>query len=82
MDEDKLNELCVVKQLLPHVQGTKALQKATQLFQEEARRLQQLGEHPQIPTLYAYFEQESYLYLVQQLIEGQTLQQELEQKGS
>lgn len=80
-DEDKLNEPCVVKQLLPHVQGTKALQKATQLFQEEARRLQQLGEHPQIPTLYAYFEQDRYLYLVQQLIEGQTLQQELEQQG-
>ncbi|HCF26117.1 MAG TPA: serine/threonine protein kinase [Cyanobacteria bacterium UBA11049] len=80
-DEDKLNELCVVKQLVAQVQGTKAVQKATQLFQEEARRLQQLGEHPQIPTLYAYFEQERYLYLVQQWIEGQTLQQELEQQG-
>ena len=80
-DEDKLNEPCVVKQLVPQVQGTKAVQKATQLFQEEARRLQQLGEHPQIPTLYAYFEQERYLYLVQQWIEGQTLQQELEQQG-
>ncbi|WP_250122533.1 serine/threonine-protein kinase [Chroococcidiopsis sp. CCMEE 29] len=80
-DEDKLNEPCVVKQLTPQLQGTNALQKATQLFQEEARRLQQLGEHPQIPTLYAYFEQDSYLYLVQQLIVGQTLRQELEQQG-
>lgn len=80
-DEDKLNEPCVVKQLVPQLQGTKALRKATQLFQEEARRLQQLGEHPQIPSLYAYFEQDSYLYLVQQLIRGQTLQQELEQQG-
>ena len=78
-DEDKLNEPCVVKQLLPQVQGTTALLKATQLFKEEARRLQQLGEHPQIPTLYAYFEQDNYLYLVQQLILGQTLRQELEQ---
>ena len=74
-DEDKLNEPCVVKQLVPQVQGTSALQKATQLFKEEARRLQQLGEHPQIPTLYAYFEQDNYLYLVQQLIRGQTLRQ-------
>lgn len=80
-DEDKLNEPCVVKQLVPQVQGTKTVQKATKLFQEEARRLQQLGEYPQIPTLYAYFEQERYLYLVQQWIEGQTLQQELEQQG-
>jgi WD40 repeat protein len=80
-DEDKLNELCVVKQLVPQFQGTKAFQKATILFQEEALRLQQLGEHPQIPALYAYFEQDHYLYLVQQLIIGQTLQQELQQQG-
>ncbi|GAA6615277.1 protein kinase domain-containing protein [Scytonema sp. NUACC26] len=80
-DEDKLKEHCVVKQLAPQVQGTSALQKATELFQEEARRLQQLGEHPQIPTLYAYFRQENYLYLVQQFIEGQTLRQELNQHG-
>lgn len=80
-DEDKLNEPCVVKQLVPQFQGTNAFQKATILFQEEARRLQQLGEHPHIPTLYAYFEQDHYLYLVQQLIIGQTLQQELQQQG-
>ncbi|MFN6484328.1 MULTISPECIES: serine/threonine-protein kinase [unclassified Nostoc] len=80
-DEDKLKEHCVVKQLAPQVQGSTALHKATELFQEEARRLQQLGEHPQIPTLYAYFEQDNYLYLVQQLIEGQTLGQELQQQG-
>ena len=80
-DEDKLNEYCVVKQLAPQVKGTNALLKATELFQEEARRLQQLGEHPQIPTLYAYFRHENYLYLVQQFIEGQTLRQELKQQG-
>ncbi|MEH2236663.1 serine/threonine-protein kinase [Nostoc sp.] len=80
-DEDKLKEHCVVKQLAPQVQGSSALHKATELFQEEARRLQQLGEHPQIPTLYAYFEQDNYLYLVQQLIKGQTLGQELRQQG-
>ncbi len=81
-DQDKLKEYCVVKQLAPQVQGSKALRKATELFQEEARRLQQLGEHPQIPTLYAYFEQDNYLYLVQQFIQGQTLGQELKQQGT
>lgn len=80
-DTDKLNELCVVKQLVSQFPGTKAWQKANELFQEEAQRLQQLGEHPQIPALYAYFEQDNYLYLVQQLIVGQTLQQEVEQQG-
>ncbi len=73
-DIDKLNERCVIKQLAPKTQGTAALRKATELFQQEARRLQQLGEHPQIPTLYAYFEQDGHLYLVQQFIEGQTLE--------
>ncbi|WP_026734408.1 serine/threonine-protein kinase [Fischerella sp. PCC 9605] len=80
-DEDKLKEHCVVKQLAPQVKGTSALNKATELFQEEARRLQQLGEHPQIPTLYAYFRHDNYLYLVQQFIQGQTLRQELIQQG-
>jgi WD40 repeat protein/tRNA A-37 threonylcarbamoyl transferase component Bud32 len=81
-DEDKLNAHCVVKQLAPQVQGTSALNKATELFHEEAQRLEQLGEHPQIPTLYAYFGQDHYLYLVQQLIQGQTLRQELQQQGT
>lgn len=72
-DIDKLHEKCVIKQLAPQVQGTSALQKAKELFEQEARQLQQLGEHPQIPTLYAYFEQDGYLYLVQQYIEGQPL---------
>ncbi len=79
-DEDKLKEHCVVKQLAPQVQGTRALLKATELFQQEARRLQQLGEHPQIPSLYAYFGQDNYLYLVQQFIPGQTLRHELKQQ--
>ncbi|MCT7956328.1 protein kinase domain-containing protein [Laspinema palackyanum] len=72
-DIDKLHEKCVIKQLAPQVQGTSALQKAKELFEQEARQLQQLGEHPQIPTLYAYFEQDGYLYLVQQYIEGEPL---------
>jgi WD40 repeat protein len=78
-DQDKLNELCVVKQLVPQLQGTRAQNKATQLFEQEAKRLQQLGEHPQIPALYAYFKQDDYLYLVQQLIVGESLRQQLDQ---
>ncbi|MBD2203040.1 serine/threonine protein kinase [Calothrix sp. FACHB-1219] len=76
-DVDKLNEWCVVKQFAPKVQGTAALKKAVELFKEEAKQLQKLGEHPQIPTLLAYFEQDNYLFLVQQYIDGQNLMQEL-----
>jgi serine/threonine protein kinase len=80
-DVDKLNEQCVVKQLALRIQGSSARQKATVLFYQEAQRLQQLGTNPQIPTLYAYFEENNYLYLVQEFVEGQNLLQELEQQG-
>ena len=80
-DIDKLDEQCVVKQLAPQAQGSWSLKKATELFEQEARRLQQLGQHHQIPTLYAYFKEDNYLYLVQQFIEGQNLLQELQQQG-
>lgn len=80
-DIDKLDELCVIKQLAPQLQGSWSLKKASQLFQQEAKRLQQLGEHPQIPSLYAYFKDDDYLYLVQQFIEGQNLLQELKEQG-
>ncbi|ALF54203.1 serine/threonine protein kinase [Nostoc piscinale CENA21] len=78
-DADKLNEWCVVKQFAPKVQEAAAIKKAIALFQEEAKRLQHLGEHPQIPALLAYFEQDNYLFLVQQFIDGQNLLQELRQ---
>ncbi|AUB34780.1 Serine/threonine protein kinase [Nostoc flagelliforme CCNUN1] len=80
-DVEKFNEICVIKQFAPQVQGTGALHKATELFQQEARRLQQLGEHPQIPTLFAYFEEDKRLYLVQQYVKGQNLLEELQHQG-
>ncbi|MCW5316223.1 protein kinase [Nostoc sp. KVJ3] len=81
-DADKIDEPCVIKQFVPQVQGTAALEKATELFKQEAKRLYDLGEHPQIPRLIAYFEQDKRLYLVQELIEGQNLLQELQQQGA
>ncbi|MDD1421218.1 bifunctional serine/threonine-protein kinase/formylglycine-generating enzyme family protein [Dolichospermum sp. ST_sed1] len=80
-DSQKLNETCVIKQLAPKQSGTYALKKATELFIEEAKRLQDLGEHAQIPTLFAYFEDNGFLYLVQQFIKGENLLDELKQKG-
>ncbi len=77
LDADRLNTRCVIKQFAPQTQGTKSFLKAVQLFEQEAVRLHELGEHPQIPTLLAYFEQNKYLYLVQQMIQGRTLYQEI-----
>lgn len=72
---------CAVKQFNFSNQNTQAKEKATQLFQQEAVRLNALGNHPQIPTLLAYSQQEGRLYLVQEFIEGQTLEQEWQQQG-
>lgn len=86
VDEHRLRARCVIKQFLPapEIQGNSdAMAKAVGLFEQEARRLLELGEqHSQIPALLAYFEQDKSLYLVQQLIEGQDLWQELEEQGA
>lgn len=81
VDTDRLNNRCVIKQFAPQRQGTQSFLKAVQLFEQEAVRLNDLGEHPQIPHLLAYFEQDKYLYLVQQMVVGRTLFQELATQG-
>lgn len=70
---------CVIKQFFPQSRNR---EKATELFQQEAERLQTLGQHPQIPKGLGYFQQEGYQYLVQEFIEGKNLAQELEEKGA
>lgn len=81
VDRDRLGSRCVIKQFSPSLQGSKGLEKAIHLFEQEAVRLHELGEHPHIPALLAYFEHEKRLYLVQQYIEGQDLLQEMSQQG-
>jgi serine/threonine protein kinase len=78
-DLDKLNEKCVIKQLIPPSTNPESLAKIKQLFKDEARRLQELGHHPQIPSLVAYFEENSHLYLVQEAIDGEDLAKEINQ---
>ncbi len=84
VDEDKPSKpYCVIKQFFPSAQGTETLQKAAELFKEEAVRLDSLGKHPQIPELYAYFTgSDNRQYLVQEYIEGQNLEQELKEWGT
>ncbi len=81
IDQDRLNASCVIKQFLPQVQGTGALEKATELFYQEAIRLNDLGVHPQIPDLLAFFTQDKRQYLVQEFVPGMNLQKLLERYG-
>ncbi|MDJ0580920.1 WG repeat-containing protein [Crocosphaera sp.] len=72
---------CVIKQFSPSSQGTNSLEKAEELFNKEAARLENLGKHPQIPELLAHFEQEQQLYLIQEYIDGQNLAEDLAENG-
>lgn len=80
-DTNQEHQRCLIKQFAPQVQGQAALQESIELFAQEARRLQQLGQHRQITSLLDYFQQSNYLYLVRQFVEGQSLLVELEEQG-
>jgi len=74
LDEGKPSQPpCVIKQFFPQAHGTNTADKAAQLFQQEAVRLDDLGKHPQIPELLAYLSQDEQQYLIQEFIDGQNL---------
>ncbi|HEY9608014.1 serine/threonine-protein kinase [Allocoleopsis sp.] len=88
---DETESACVLKQLwtknLTPEDSKKAMPKAVRevtiaLFQQEAQRLKELGQHPQIPTLLAHFEENHYLYLVQEFIDGMNLAKVVEEEGT
>lgn len=71
------NHRCVVKHLKPQATDPVTLQTARRLFDTEAQVLYKLGTHEQIPQLFAYFEENKEFYLVQELIQGHDLSQEI-----
>ena len=68
------SQRCVIKQIL-RSQGSRDRDLA------EAKRLAQLGQHPQIPTLIALLESARDLCLVQSYIAGRNLEQVLQADG-
>lgn len=83
---------CVVKQFQPSGDlSPDQLQLAQSLFEREGQVLEQLGNHPQIPDLLAFFEldvpnrnaskPDRFFYLVQEFIDGQNMEEEMAQKG-
>ncbi len=68
---------CVVKRLKPQASDPVTLETARRLFDTEAKVLYKLGTHDRIPQLLAYFEENAEFYLVQELIVGADLSQEL-----
>jgi serine/threonine-protein kinase len=76
---------CVVKLLQPIGFTPQQMAIAKQMFEREATVLEDLGTHPQIPDLLAYFEvqsgQDEFFYLVQEFVDGFTLEKVIEMHG-
>ena len=72
---------CQIERLQPQyeseVLGTQSWQKVLQMFVEQGNILKNISQHPQIPQLLAFFECDRQFYLVQELFEGETLEQRL-----
>ena len=73
--------LCVIKQFEFGSNNPQIRETALKLFYDEARHLESLGKHHNIPELLAYFDIEGQPYLIQQFIDGQDLEQELATAG-
>jgi len=84
--------LCVVKllkplttsgsEIVPLPKDHPTFHIAQRLFEKEAQTLYKLGVHDQIPQLFGHFEEEQDFFLVQQLIEGKNVGEEISDKQS
>lgn len=71
VDQERFNELCVIKEFVVPYQDDSLIEKAKTLFQREASTLYQI-QHPQVPRFWGAFESEQRLFLVQDFVQGQT----------
>lgn len=72
-ESDFSKPYCAIKQFWVE-SNCRNKEKAAELFDREARRLQVLGEHTNIPTLKDYFVAAAEQYLVQEFIGGDNLE--------
>jgi serine/threonine protein kinase, bacterial len=74
---------CVVKQLTPTSTDPKVQQLIKDRFKQEAITLENLGKdsNGKVPSLYAYFVEQGEFYLIQEYIDGQTLNERVQTQG-
>ncbi|MBW3585653.1 MAG: protein kinase [Cyanobacteria bacterium 0813] len=68
---------CFVKHLRPGTSEPKLINTTRRLFQKEAEVLERLGQHDQIPQLFAYFEENEEFFLVESFVAGHSLSTEI-----
>ncbi len=76
-DRHSSDEHCAIEELIPSTQFPGTVAKAKASFTQSAELLYQL-QHPQIPRLWATFEEQNRLFLVHDYIEGKTYGQLIE----
>lgn len=76
--------LCVIKQLRPPINdpNNHVYAMARELFEREAAILGRIGNHPKLASLRDYFEQAPWFYMVQEYVEGKTLQMQVREAGT
>jgi formylglycine-generating enzyme required for sulfatase activity/tRNA A-37 threonylcarbamoyl transferase component Bud32 len=79
VDLNWMNRLCVIKRYTPKAQGA-MLKQSKKFFDREAQKFCEL-EHPQIPTLYTYFDEDKSCYVVEEFVQGQNLLAILNKQG-
>jgi serine/threonine protein kinase, bacterial len=74
---------CVVKQLTPRSTDPQVQQLIKDRFKQEAITLEHLGKdsNGKVPSLYAYFVERGEFYLIQEYIDGQTLNERVRAQG-
>ncbi|ELR98777.1 serine/threonine-protein kinase [Gloeocapsa sp. PCC 73106] len=77
--EKQEHDLCVIKKL-PAIASETDLVAIKKNFLQEVQKLYTLN-HPQVPQIFSYFEQDNCFYLVENLIKGNTLKKEFKQLG-
>ncbi len=78
---DSICKPCIIKQLFPQCHHVPCYPIAEKLFRQQSLLLSELSQHPQLPLLLDTFEQNGQQYLVQEWIDGQTLEEELASEG-
>jgi len=68
---------CFVKHLRPGTSEPKLINTTRRLFEKEAEVLEKLGQHDQIPQLFAYFEEREEFFLVESFVAGNSLSTEI-----
>jgi serine/threonine-protein kinase len=80
VDMGQKNCYCVVKQLELATANPESHRTALDLFAREAKTLAKL-DHPQIPKLLDYFEENEQFYLIQNFVLGKDLEKEIKKGG-